>query len=148
MPVEIRTLHTGDEGVLEHVAPAVFDRPIDPDAARGFLADPRHHLVVAVENGRVIGFASGVHYLHPDKPRPELWINEIAVAPAARSRGVGRVLLDALLEIGRSRGCSEVWTLTERENRPAVALYAARGGVESHPGTVMFSFPLDPPPSG
>jgi hypothetical protein len=35
--------------------------------------------------------------------------------------------------------------LTGRDNRAAVALYGARGGAESHPGTVMFSFPLDPP---
>ncbi len=143
MPIEIHGLRSGDEPVLECVAPDVFDHAVDPDAARQFLADPRHHLVVALEGGVVIGFASGVHYLHPDRPRPELWVNEIAVAPSHRRGGVGRALLDALIEIGRALGCAEAWVLTERGNRPATALYASRGGVEAHSGTVMFSFRLD-----
>ena len=54
-----------------------------------FLADSRHHLAVAVDEGRVVGMASAVHYVHPDKP-PELWINEVGVAPTHRGLGIGR----------------------------------------------------------
>ena len=81
MTIEIRVLRQGDEAVLANVAPEVFDNPIDPQMTAEFLADPRHHIAVAIDGGVVVGFASGVHYVHPDK-RPELWINEVGVAPA------------------------------------------------------------------
>lgn len=69
----VQILQRGDEHVLKSVAPDVFDHPIDEKHVAEFLADPPHHLAVAVNEGRVVGFASAVHYVHPDKP-PELWI--------------------------------------------------------------------------
>ncbi len=82
-PHEIKTriLGPGDLDVLSDVADGVFDNPIDFSLGRSFLEDPGHHLEVAVENDRVIGMASALHYVHPDKS-PELWVNEIGVAPA------------------------------------------------------------------
>ena len=31
-----------------------------------------------MDEEQIVGFASAVHYVHPDKP-PELWINEMGV---------------------------------------------------------------------
>lgn len=141
----IRILSLGEEHVLDTVAPGVFDHHIDPGATRAFLADRRHHLAVALDGGLVVGFASGIHYLHPDKPRPELWVNEIGVAPTHRRRGIGRRLLEALLAEGRAVGCTEAWVLAEAGNEAASNLYAASGGEAASARPVMFSFPLGPP---
>jgi aminoglycoside 6'-N-acetyltransferase I len=100
----------------------VFDDPIDAGRADEFLAGPRHHLAVAVEDGRVVGFASAVHYLHPDKPRPELWINEVGVAATHRDRGLGTRLLRAVFAAARGLGCAEAWALTDRANTAALRL--------------------------
>jgi aminoglycoside 6'-N-acetyltransferase I len=143
MAMEIRILRRGDEAVLANVAPDVFDDPVDAGAAAEFLADPRHHIAVAVEDGVVVGFASAVHYVHPDDPRPELWINEVGVAPAARGQGVAKALLHAVLEVGRALGCSEAWVLTDRANAAAMRLYAAFSGLEPPEDAVMFTFRLD-----
>jgi hypothetical protein len=67
MAIEIKVLQHGDDGILMNVAPEVFDNAIDPALTREFLEDPRHHIAVAIDAGLVIGFASGVHYVHPDK---------------------------------------------------------------------------------
>lgn len=144
MPVAIRVLRRGDQGVLDRVAPDVFDDPLDAGATAEFLADPRHHLAVAIEDGVVIGFISAVHYVHPDKPQPELWINEVGVAPAAQGRGIGRALLAEVLRIGREAGCAEAWVLTDRSNAAAMHLYASLGGTPDPGHTVMFSYPLQP----
>ncbi|HEX8903522.1 MAG TPA: GNAT family N-acetyltransferase, partial [Longimicrobiaceae bacterium] len=88
MPFETRILGPGEARVLARVLPGVFDHQVDLARAAEFLADPRHHLAVAVEDGAVIGFASGVDYIHPDKPR-ELWIDEVGVAPERQGQGVG-----------------------------------------------------------
>jgi ribosomal protein S18 acetylase RimI-like enzyme len=129
MPIETRILLSGDEPVLMNVAAEVFDNPIDPDLTKEFLADPRHHLAVAIDNGLVVAFASAVHYIHPDKP-PQLWINEVAVAPTHRRRGLGKSVLQALFEVGRAHRCTEAWVLTDRLNIAAMALYSSVGGTE------------------
>jgi ribosomal protein S18 acetylase RimI-like enzyme len=129
MSIEVKVLGAGDEAVLARVAPEVFDNPIDPDLARQFLADPRHHIAVAVDDGLVVGFASGVHYIHPDKPA-ELWINEVGVAPTHHRRGLGKAVMTAILNVGRAHGCHEAWVLTDYGNTAARALYTSAGGTE------------------
>ena len=142
MPIDVRVLRRGDASVLTAVAPDVFDDPIDPAAAAAFLADPRHHLAVAIDDGVVVGFASAVTYVHPDKPRPELWINEVGVASTHQRHGLGRRLLDALLDAGRSDNCSEAWVLADRSNTGAQQFYASLGGERAPEDAVMFTFAL------
>jgi GNAT superfamily N-acetyltransferase len=143
MSVTIRVLGPDDGAVLQHVAPDVFDNPVDPRWSAEFLADPRHHLAVAMddETGQVVGMASGLHYVHPDKP-PELWVNEVGVAPTHQGRGVGRQVLAALLAHGRSLGCGQAWVLTSAENAAARRMYAAAGGEEEPEAPVMITFSL------
>jgi len=140
--VEIRILNPRDHVVLANVAAGVFDSAIDPQLAHEFLADPRHHLAVAIDDGQVIGFASGVHYVHPDKP-PELWINEVGVADSHQQRGVGRAVMRALLDHARSLGCGEAWVLTDESNAPAKKLYASCGGTAGDVPSIVFTFTLD-----
>jgi GNAT superfamily N-acetyltransferase len=139
MPVEIRLLGTDDGSVLTRVAPDVFDHPVAPRWSAEFLGDPRHHLAVALDGGIVVGMASAVHYVHPDKA-PQLWINEVGVAPTHQGRGVGRQILEALLARGRALGCTEAWVLTDEANTAARRLYAAAGGVATR--TLMYTFRL------
>lgn len=142
MKIDVRVLGPDDGVVLADVAPEVFDDAVNPAWAAAFLADPRHHLAVALVDGQVVGMASAVDYVHPDKP-VELWINEVGVAPAYQRLGLGRRLLQALFAAGVARGCREAWVLTERGNAAARGLYAAVGGAEDD--AVMFTFALPPP---
>lgn len=139
MPVQIRLLNHEDACVLDDVAADVFDGPVDRALTEEFLADPRHHLAVAIVDGTVVGIASAVHYVHPDKP-PQLWINEVGVAPNHQRKGIGRLLLLRLLAHGGELGCSEAWVGTEVDNRPARALYQSIGGREAP--FVMYSYSL------
>lgn len=147
MPLEIKILHPGDDSLLVNAAPGVFDNPVSPEGARQFLLDPRHHIAAAIDDGVLVGFASGVHYINPDKP-PELWINEVALAPTHRGRGLGKAILKVLLEVGRAHKCTMAWVLTHRTNPAAMALYSSVGGVEGvdNSGPIDsltgFSFPL------
>lgn len=142
MSVEIKLLEAGDEDLLNTVAPGVFDGPVVEAYAREFLNDPGHHLAVAIDRDAVVGMASAVHYIHPDKP-PELWINEVGVAPTHRRRGFAGKLLNALFRAGESLGCREAWVLTHRSNQAAMKLYASAGGRPDPEDQVMFSFNLE-----
>ena len=143
MPIEIKILRAGDEPILDRVADDVFDDPVDVAASREFLADARHRLAVALDDGVIVGFVSAVLYVHPDKPRPELWINEVGVAGTHQGRGLGRSLLEAMLACARELNCGEAWVLTDRSNAPAMGLYAAAGGHIAPGDCVMFTFFLD-----
>jgi ribosomal protein S18 acetylase RimI-like enzyme len=138
---EVRILHPHELALLDTVAPDVFDNDIDPGWAAEFLADARHHLAVAVDAGRVVGMASGVHYVHPDKP-PELWINEVGVASTHQRQGIGTRLVSALLEHARVIGCREAWVLTDADNESAQRMYRAAGGRPEAKQPVMFTFQL------
>lgn len=80
--------------------------------------------------------------MHPDKARPEFWINEIGVAASYQNRGIGKSLMRALFEVARALNCLEAWVLTERENGPAMRLYQSLDGQEAPEEIVMFTFHL------
>ena len=94
MRVQVRVLGPDDEGVLMNVAPDVFDGPIDPVRTMEFLRDPRRHILVAIDDDVVVGFASAVHSVHLDKA-PQLWINDLAVAPPHQRRGLAQEMRGA-----------------------------------------------------
>jgi GNAT superfamily N-acetyltransferase len=140
--MEIKVLQAGDDRVLGTVVDGVFDGQLDCRTTKEFLSDSRHDMVVAVENGVVVGFASAVHYVHPDKPSPELWVNEVGIATSHRKRGLGKAIIQSLLDLAGKLGCIEAWVLTDRMNTAAMRLYSSSGGVEARNDQVMFTFRL------
>lgn len=135
-PITFRRLRPEDGRVLENVAEGAFDHPVRADSAAAFLRSAEHEMVVALEGDLVVGFASGNLVFHPDKP-PLFWVNELGTAEKWRRRGIGRVLVEAMVAIARMRGCPGLWLSTEADNAPAIALYRAAGGREVT-GLVLF----------
>jgi ribosomal protein S18 acetylase RimI-like enzyme len=110
------------------------------DTVRRFLDDPTHHLLLARDEGRVVGFVSGVETTHPDKGT-EMFLYELEVEEPARRRGHGRALVDALAALARERGCYAMWVLTDADNAPALATYTA-GGAQPPTSHVMLTWDL------
>ena len=84
-----------------------------PETSAGYAAflsaqleDPDKAVLVADDNGNVIGYAyaaiEGYDYMALRGPAGVL--HDVIVDPEHRGRGVGRLLLDATLEFFRSRG--------------------------------------------
>jgi len=141
MGFTVKVLSGSDISVLRHVADEVFDNTVDESLAQEFLNDPRHHIVVAIEDDIVIGFASALHYVHPDKPA-ELWIDEVGVSPAHQNQGVGKAIMNELLRLGKGLGCVTAWVLTDRANAPANGLYKSIGGQIAEGDTIMYEFDI------
>jgi GNAT superfamily N-acetyltransferase len=148
MAIEFRLAGPSDATALQHAASGVFDHPVDPHWSSEFLGDSRHHLALAIDDGEVVGMASAVHYVHPDKS-PEMWVNEVGVAPSHQGRGLGRHVLAVLLAHGSALGCHEAWLLTEETNASARRMYAAAGGREAlHQVMVTFDLTGQAAPGG
>jgi ribosomal-protein-alanine N-acetyltransferase len=109
-------------------AEALFDDPVDLAATRRFLAGEANVLLIAYVDGNPAGFVSGTELLHPDKPAPELFLNELGVDEAYRGRGIGRALVAELWRFAQALGCRGMWVLTDDDNAAANRVYSAAGG--------------------
>jgi hypothetical protein len=67
MVIAIVRLSTDTTAYLDRVADEVFDNPINPQQLASFMNDPRHLMVLAIADGKVVGMAPGVAYFHPVK---------------------------------------------------------------------------------
>ena len=111
-PITIRNLGPEDAHILDRVADGVFDNPVDPARAYGFLATRVNEIVVALQGGVVVGFASGTVLMHPDKPLG-FFVNEVGVDDAYRRQGIATRLVRRIIDLARERGCEEIWLATE-----------------------------------
>jgi ribosomal protein S18 acetylase RimI-like enzyme len=125
MSIEIKHLKAG-EAVLERVAIDVFDEDIDPSYLKAYLAEPNHHMIVAIQEGEVVGQIRAVLHKHPDRPH-ELYIDNLGVAPSLQRQGIATKLLDAMLGLGKTLGCEEAWLATESDNAQAKGFYESYG---------------------
>jgi len=139
--IEIRILSATDLAVLNHVDADVFDSPVRPDLAARFLSDPGNVLAVAIQDGMVVGMASAIAYVHPDKPL-HLFVNEVGVSERCQRSGLGKRLMRAVLEQGRRMGCTEAWVATEENNLAARALYTSTKGAEDLDHAVVYTWNL------
>ena len=126
MELEIRQVKPGDVALFDRVADAVFDERVDPGRLAAYLAEPGHHMLVALRAGEVVAQVAAVIHRHPDKPT-ELYIDEVGVTPALQRQGIARAMLEQMLALGKALGCAEAWVGTETDNGPARGLYESRG---------------------
>ena len=106
-----------------------LERAIFPDDAwpRDKLEDDLHspfaNFLVAESAGEIAGYAIAQHLPGNDVAD----IQNIAVVEAHRGKGLGAILLDALLEWCESRHATAVMLEVRADNDAAQALYSSRG---------------------
>ncbi len=127
MSFRLRRLMSGDEALLDRVAPDVFDKPVRRDRLEAYLASPGHLMVVALDGDMVVGQCAGVVHLHPDKAT-ELYVDEVGTATSHLRQGIATKMLAELFAWGRTLGCEEAWLGTEIDNVAANGLYRSLGG--------------------
>lgn len=88
------------------------------------LGMPGHLALIAVAGTRPEGF------ILARAQAPEAEILTLAVLPAARCKGIGRALLDALRKEAMARGVHEIFLEVAEGNAAAKALYAGAGAQE------------------
>ena len=135
----IRALGPGDE-VVATEACRLFEAAGDVDPV-AFLARPEAVLLVAEDEGAVVGWVYGHELVHPDGERTML-LYALDVVEAAQGRGHGRALVTAFVDLARERGCTEVWVLTDDDNPAGLATYASAAGTRDPDPQVMFTWRL------
>ena len=65
-------------------------------------------VLVADADGELVGFCTGYQDLHSVRFGYRVWVEDLAVDPNHRSRGVGKALLDAAKSWARERGATHL----------------------------------------
>ncbi|RZS90246.1 acetyltransferase (GNAT) family protein [Motilibacter rhizosphaerae] len=159
LPVEVRALEAGDragwdvvwgaylEHYLQDLAPALSDllwarltggpeeRHPQMGGLGAFLPAP------AGAADRLVGIAHWIVSPSTWDARLDCYLEDLAVAPDVRGRGVGRALIEALDGVGRERGWRRLHWITDETNYRARTLYDRVG---SRTAYVQYERRLDP----
>ena len=93
-------------------------------------------LYVAVEDGRMLGFASLIVHRSTWAQRCYVYLEDLFVGADTRGKGVGKALIAAVVEHGRSIGAERVYWVTHSHNALARSLYDK---VADLPGLVTYT---------
>ncbi|MEJ3404030.1 GNAT family N-acetyltransferase [Rathayibacter sp. YIM 133350] len=90
-----------------------------------WLMDKNHDLsgFVAEEDGQLVGLAHVREYPRTLEGDRALFLDDLFVAPDARSHGVGAALIEKAREVARERGLRTVTWITAADNDTAQKLY-------------------------
>jgi GNAT superfamily N-acetyltransferase len=135
--------HISNQLLIRSIAPTDFDqwlplwqgynlyygRPALPEEitnttwSRFFTANDPIHAIVAEKDGQLLGL---VHYLFHRSTiqiKPMCYLADLFTNEAARGKGIGRALIEAVYERAKDAGCPRVYWHTHETNLTAMKLY-------------------------
>jgi ribosomal-protein-alanine N-acetyltransferase len=139
--VQIRRMTAADLGRVLDIAASLPDLPHWPESA--YLdalnpeSTPSRIALVAAGSKEVEGFTVASLLL------PQAELESIAVAAGSQRRGVGRMLLDALLSELRTAGAIEITLEVRASNDAARAFYRRAGFVETGTRRAYYADPVE-----
>lgn len=124
MTFTIRNAAQSDLDALVELERSCFSVPWTREQLKCELPDVRHEFLVAEgEDGSLLGYVAMMTVLDEGD------ISNVAVAPAARRRGIARALVAHMLQLAQRRELSFVTLEVREHNDGAIALYQQAGFV-------------------
>jgi ribosomal-protein-alanine N-acetyltransferase len=121
----IRTARAGDLPRLVELESGIFAAPWSESCiAAELTGDPQRVALVCELDERVVGYAFAWHV------SDEIHLVSLAVEPSLRRRGLGQLLLSAVLDAPQTREASIVTLEVRAGNDAAQTLYRRNGFVE------------------
>ena len=108
------------------------DFPFDPAKVRRGLdlllaREDSAAVWVAELDGRVVGLCSAQIVISTAEGGPVAWVEDVVVSPDLRGRGIGSLLLDAVLAWAGRRGLARLQLVADRDNEAALGFYRRLG---------------------
>lgn len=123
--VTIRPARATDLPAILGIERVSFTDPWSRSSFTALLEQPRVHFAVALDaTGTLLGYTVAWFVLD------EAELANLAVAPDARGRGIGTLLLEGALEAAETRGSEAMYLEVRASNVSALALYASHGFIE------------------
>jgi aminoglycoside 3-N-acetyltransferase I len=94
---------------------------------RTLLARPTFIVVVALDQGRVVGGLAAYVLQKFEQERSEIYIYDLAVAEPHRRRGLATGLIRTLQELARGMDAWVIYVQADKVDEPAINLYESLG---------------------
>jgi len=136
------TISPATEADLTSIKPLLSELMAAMDDTEGFdieqavsncqnlMKDKSHHSLVARDEIAVLGFINFTIRRTVLHPAPSALIDELVVSRKSRGQGIGRLLIDKVVEKCKELGCCELEVSTEKTNRTARGFYRNCGFAE------------------
>ena len=139
-PITVRLITEDDVDLGVRIARKFAGNDVPKEHVLRFLQHATNLLFVAFAEGDLVGFLTA-HRLDRFKDlRKQIFVYEIDVAAQWRGRGIGRKLMNAVLEAARLENTDEVFVLTNHSNVAARRLYESAGGIVENGDDLMYVF--------
>lgn len=133
--IRIRSAATTDLDALVALLKVLFsieaDFAVDPQLQRQglqqMLAQERGCILVAEDQGRVVGMCTGQVVISTAEGGPALLVEDVVVHDDWRGKGVGRRLMAGLEQWAARQGIQRLQLLADLENKPAFDFYDRLG---------------------
>ena len=90
------------------------------------IMDPAHQIqcrVATTDDANLVGLVHFFPHAHTWYATPVCYLNDLFVLPDIRGGGIGKLLIDAVVDAARRQGWSEIYWHTQSHNSVARGLY-------------------------
>lgn len=109
---------------------------------RKFISNENNYGFIAINNDKVVGFATAYTLLKPDG-RKVLYLDSIDVMPQYQGNGYGKGLISFACEIGKRIGCYKMFLITNKSNVVACKCYENAGGINKAQDEIVYNYDLN-----
>ncbi|MDR2389474.1 MAG: GNAT family N-acetyltransferase [Tannerellaceae bacterium] len=102
--------------------------------AQGLEQHPSAVVLLAGVHGKYVGLLVAFENFSTFSVRPMINIHDVIVRPEYRGRGVGRLLMNGMIQEARRRGAARITLEVRKDNLAAQHLYQSLGFEETSPG--------------
>ena len=79
--------------------------------------------IVEDSQGELLGFSHCLVHPYTWDIHPCCYLEDLYIAPQARSQGLGRAMIEYVRTFAQARGCTRLYWVTHQENQQAQKLY-------------------------
>ena len=110
-------MELGDYEKIKDILQSEFDDFWTPSILKSELENENSHYIVAIENEKILGFAGIIVSLDDTE------ITNIVTRKDERKKGIGKLLLDTLINMTKKLGREEISLEVNEKNVTAINLY-------------------------
>jgi GNAT superfamily N-acetyltransferase len=133
-------LWEGYNAFYGRTGPAVLDAAITAQTWRRFHDAGEHmHACVAELDGRIVGIVHFLFHRSTSRLADVCYLQDLFTHEDCRGQGVGRALIQHVLDAARAAGSSRVYWTTQTTNAAGRALY---GKMAEHRGFIVYTHEL------
>lgn len=136
----IKRLTINDLNLIKVLLNSQKEISLNEENVESFLNNKSNYFVAYIEKNIILGFALAYTLQRYDGRESMMYLHEIEVAESSRKQGIGKALLSEMNRICREEDFMKLFLITNKSNRPAIALYESLQGKAYAEDDIIYTF--------